>query len=445
MMAKKTHTTKQNQWLRIAVALGLLVLVNVAASYLRGRVDLTAEKRFTVSEPAKKLIAGLQEPVHIKVFLKGNYPAGFRKLAASSESLLQEFREIGGNNIQYELLSPEDETGVPGMSWGDSLTRMGVLPLNLTSQVEAGQQQQYVFPFAMAEQGGRLAPVFIYQGKTPLISHQELNSAEAMLEYNFADAIAKVSKTTRATVGYTTGNGEPTGMNTYDLVEYVLKTDYNLFTININQQPAIPKEFDVLMIVKPTEPFSETALLKLDQYVMQGGKLVVFMDRLHAELDSLQLNNETTAYDRSLNIHDILFRYGARINPDLVMDLQCDFLPFDVNGNGQFEFLPWNYFPVFESPENHAINKNMGFVAGRFVNSVDTIETPGVRKTFLLQGSVNGRSIGGPAIISAKENSIAPEDARFIRKNIPVAVLLEGNFTPLITNSFTPFEISVRI
>ena len=236
-------------------------------------------------------------------------------------------------------------------------------------------------------------------------------------------------------VGYTVGNGEPTGYTVEDLVQNTLQQDYRFYTINPNSQPAIPKEFKVLFVVKPTQPFSDVAKLKLDQYVMNGGKIIFFLDKLNAELDSLQTKKgEVVAYDRGLELNDMLFKYGARINSDLVMDLQCDFLPFDVSGNDQFELLPWNYFPVFETKSNHVINKNLGFVSGRFVNSIDTVEAEGIKKTFLLSSSPNSRSIATPALISVLENVSEPENEKFKRSSIPVAVLLEGKFQSLFSN-----------
>ena len=167
---------------------------------------------------------------------------------------------------------------------------------------------------------------------------------------------------------------------------------------------------------------------------MNGGKLLVFADRLNAEMDSLQIKNEVTAFDRDLKWNDLFFNYGVRINADLLMDLQCDYLPFNVNGNGQFELLPWNYFPVMESKGNHSINKGLGFVAGRFVNSLDTVEADGIIKTILLSSSANARTLGSPAVISGAENVNAPADANYKKSNVPVAVLLEGKFKSMFAN-----------
>jgi gliding-associated putative ABC transporter substrate-binding component GldG len=187
-------------------------------------------------------------------------------------------------------------------------------------------------------------------------------------------------------------------------------------------------------MVKPSLSFTDEEKLKLDQYVMRGGKLLLFIDRLNAEMDSLQQKNEVVAYERDLKLNDLIFRYGARINPDLLMDLQCDYLPFDVNGNGQFELLPWNYFPVFESASNHPINKNLGFVSGQFVNTIDTTEAEGIRKTVLLRSSVNARKIGAPALISGRENVTAPESEKFRTANLIAGVLLEGKFNSFFAN-----------
>lgn len=411
-----------------------LVLVNWAASVWHSRIDLTNDKRFTLTGSTKNLLQKLDEPVQVDVFLIGNFPSAFRNLASATGDLLEEFREVAGNRLRYNFISPEENFPGSEGTYADSLDALGLLPLNLTSQLKSGQQQQFVYPFALVHHKGNTLPVWLYKGKSPLVSSQELHSAEAMLEYQFAEAIAKLTATEKTTVAYTIGNGQPMDVSVYDLVENVVSTDYNLVTFNLKNHPVIPKEIGVLMMVKPTEPFSEEDKLKLDQYIVQGGKVLWFIDRLEAEMDSLQILNEVVAYDRGLNLNDLFFRYGARVNADLVMDLQCDYLPFDVSGSGQFELLPWNYFPVLGSPNNHPVNKNMGFVAARFVNSIDTVEAEGIQKTILLSSSPNSRTIATPALISGRENVNAPEHELFRKQNIPVAVLLEGKFRSLYDN-----------
>ncbi len=429
------HIIRGKGWLFLLLA--TLIAVNWAGTRWHARLDFTNEKRFTLSEPTKQLLRKIDKPVEVDIFLSGELPSAFRKLSASTDDLLREFRETSRGRIQFRFIEPSEIMDGSETSYADTLSALGLFPINLTTQLKEGQQQQLIYPVALVHHDNKTVPLRLYQGRSPMISYQELNSAEAMLEYTLADAVAKAIQKTKAIVGYATGNGQPMSFDTYDLVENTLKPNYRFFTFNLQTQPYIPRECKVLMIVKPSMTFTQEEKLKLDQYVMNGGKLLIFLDRLNAEMDSLQVKNEVIAYDRDLQLNDLLFRYGVRVNPDLVMDLQCDYLPFDVNGNGQYEFLPWNYFPVMESPSNHPINKNMGFVSGRFVNSLDTVEAEGIRKTILLHSSRNARTISTPALISGRENVNAPEDEKFKKPFIPAAVLLEGKFSSLFTNRLT--------
>jgi ABC-2 type transport system permease protein len=420
-------------WLLITII--FLVAFNWLASLYHARIDFTNEKRFTLSRPTKKILKNLDDNVVVDVFLKGEFPSGFKKLANSTTEILSEFKEIAGSKLQYNFISPDDEMAGTTIKWGDTLSALGLYPINLKSQLKAGEQQQLVYPMAMVHYKEGVLPVNLYSGNKTFISPSELNSAEALMEFKFADAINKLSQQNKPMLAYSVGNGEATGDNTYDLVENTLRNDYNVFTFNLNTQPVIPDTFKLLLIVKPTKTFTDEAKLKIDQFVMRGGKLLLFADKLEAELDSLRsMNNQVVAYDRNLAFDDLLFKYGARINPDLVMDLQCDYLPFVVNGSEQMDFLHWNYFPLFESKSNHLINKNLSLVSGKFVNSIDTIEAEGIKKTILLSSSPNSRIIATPAIISGKENVNAPEDEKYKKASIPVAVLLEGKFQSLFNN-----------
>jgi gliding-associated putative ABC transporter substrate-binding component GldG len=423
----------KNKWWWAGALIGFLV-INYLASLFHTRFDLTNEKRFTISEPVKDILKNLDNQVEILVFLKGELPSGFKKLGAASMETLQEFNDYSRGKIHYKLLSADEKIPGTQMTYGDTLNSLGIVPINLKIQLKAGEQSQYVYPAALVKYQNKLQAVNLYSGTKTIITPPELNSAEALLEYKFADALLKITNPHRPLVAYATGNGEPTGINTYDLVENVLKKDYQLFTVNLEQEPIIPDTFKVLMMVKPTRPFTDAEKMKIDQYVMRGGNLLFFIDRLEAEMDSLQIKNQVVAYDRNLELNDLFFRYGARINPDLLMDLQCDFLPFSVNNHDQFEFLHWNYFPLFESPQNHVINKNLGLVAGKFVNTIDTVASPGIEKTILLKSSDNSRNIATPALISGTENRNAPVDAEFNQKGLAAAVLLEGKFSSLYKN-----------
>jgi len=420
-------------WLLLLI---VLIGVNFLASKVHSRIDLTREKRYTLSSATENLMRNLDDVLYIDVFLSGDFPAGFRRLANSTEDFLDLLKDENGSKVRYRFISPQETMDGSERTYEDSLVNMGASPINLTVQVKAGEENKRVYPVAVVRYNGRQSLVNLYSGGKRMISAVEMNSAEAMMEYQFAKSIDALTNPQKPLIAYSSGNGEVVDARTYDL-QQTLARDYQLFLLDINKQPFIPDTFRALIIVKPTLQFSEEEKLKIDQYVMRGGKLLLFVDGLIAEQDSLRIKSETIAYDRNLNLTDMLFRYGVRINPSLVMDLQCDFMPFVVGGsqeNPQYEFLHWNYYPLFEPKANHTITRNLGLVAGRFVNSMDTIQTPGVTKTVLLSSSPNSRVMSTPALISLNENRNAPEDDKFRQKDIPVAVLLEGKFNSVFRN-----------
>ncbi len=409
-----------------------LIAVNYTASVFHQRLDLTEDKRYSITPTSKELLKNLQGDLAITVFLKGEFPSEFRKLGTATNDFLNVFRDASGTKVKYRFISP-DEEATGDKSWGDSLQSLGAAPINLNVQVKSGEENKIVFPYALLQYHNETALVNLFQSSKKNISPAELNNAEAMMEYQFVKTIDKLVDPEKPFIAYAVGNGEPVDARTFDL-QQVVGSNYKLFTFDVKAQSFIPDTMKVLLIVKPADTFTDAEKLKIDQYVMRGGKVLWFIDNLHAEQDSLSFKSELIAYDRNLNIQDLLFNYGVRINPDLLMDLQCDFMPFAVGGsasNAQYEFLHWNYYPLFESKNNHLINKNLGLVAGRFVNSIDTIEVEGVSKTYLLQSSAHSRVISTPALISPNENRNAPEDALFNKKDIPAAVLLEGKFTSL--------------
>lgn len=420
----------------------LVFVINFLADSFHTRFDLTKEKRYTLSPATVRLIKSLDDKITIDVFLKGDFPSGFRKLANSTAEFLRLLKDYNSSKVIYRFISPKDEMPGTNIKYGDTLVGLGATPINLTVQLKEGQQQNFVFPVALIQYKGKQQLVNLYSGSNRIISQNEINGAEALLEYQFLSALDKLKNNNKTVVAYAQGNGEPQDYRTYDLQQVLLK-NYQFFMFDITKQPVIPEEIKALIIVKPSLQFSDEEKLKLDQYVMRGGKLLCYIDNLFAESDSLAFKSQTIAYDRNLNLTDLFFHYGARINTDLVMDLQCESIPFVVGGNSnnpQQEFLHWNYYPLFGSLNNSAINKNIGLVGGRFVNSIDTIQTGGIKKTILLASSANSRTIATPALISLDENRNAPQDEKFNKSGIPVAVLLEGKFSSLFKNRISQQE-----
>lgn len=415
-----------------------VLAVNYLASMVHARFDLTKEKRYTLSNATTKLLKGLDDKVQIDVFLKGEFPSGFRKLAGTTKEFLGLLKDRNSSKIKYRFISPT-ETMADGVTvYGDSLVKMGAVPINLTVQKKEGQSSNIIFPVALMKYKGGQELVNLYPGASSKISQEEINNAEALMEHQFVKALDKITSERKPAVAYSIGNGEPVDGRTFQLAD-LIKNEYQFGLVNLNTLPKIPDAVDVLLITKPAKQFTEGEKLKIDQFVMRGGRLLCFIDNLIAEQDSLSMKPETIAYDRNLNLTDLFFRYGLRINTDLVMDLQCDVLPFVVGGNAenpQMEFLPWNYYPLLTS-KNNKLAKGLGYVSSRFANSIDTIAVKDVRKEPLLVTSPNSRIISTPARISLNENKTAPEDEKFRKNAIPVAMLLEGKFISLFRNRLT--------
>lgn len=433
-MRKISHILIKHQWGWLLV-LTLFVLVNALGEWVPLQWDLTKEKRYSLSVATQSLAQELKDELEVTVFLKGEFPSGFRKLAANTNQFLRLLTKENPGKIRYQFLSPLEEVAF-GKTWGDSLLNLGALNINLTVQKKAGQSSNIIFPVALINYQGKQSLISLFPGASRTISQMELNRAEALLEYQFANTLDKLLRPAKPGIAYEIGHGEPVDESTYQL-RMALQEDYDLRTINLKTQPTIPYGVSLLLMVKPSLQFSETEKFKIDQFLMRGGKALFFIDNLYAEMDSFAHKPDMVAFDRDLNLGDLFFRYGARINTDLVMDLRCEVSYIQVGGTPdqpQNEFLPWNYFPLVSSPMVDNKLRTSGYIGTRFVNSIDTINVPGVLKTPLLASSERARVLSTPAIISLNENSIEPDNTKFSKAFIPVAMLLEGALPSLYRN-----------
>jgi gliding-associated putative ABC transporter substrate-binding component GldG len=424
-----------------AIVIIALVGINILFSLSHFRLDLTAEKRYTLSEPTKQLLKKLDDKIDITVFLDGDMPAGFKKLAGSTEDMVSAFKGIAENNLSFRFSRPgEGLDDTAKLVLYDSLRRMGINPTNVKAQTKEGEgsEERLVYPGAIVKYKDRALGVDFLQGQSSLDGINSLNNAEALLEYKLADAIRKIIQDTVPLIGYLVGNGEPVDYNVYDLIENTLRQNYAFRILPIDSVPVIPPVFQALFIVKPVIRFNEQQKLKLDQYIMHGGKVVWMIDNLYASLDSLQRSEgQFIAFDMGLNLDDQLFKYGVRINKDLVQDLQSDRIPSVIGNMGdkpQIEVLPWPYFPLLRNVSNHPIAKNLDYVVSQFPNSIDTVKAPGIKKTVLLSTSPESRSLQTPARVEWASIRTEEDLKSFNRKNIPVAVLLEGKFQSLFAN-----------
>jgi gliding-associated putative ABC transporter substrate-binding component GldG len=436
---------KKYEWLYV---LGFIILINWLAGTWHGRFDLTAEKRYTLSGPTKRMLKNLRDPVTIEVFLEGEMPAGFKKLANSTKDMLQNFKELGTGNIRFNFRRPlEGLNDTARAELMDSLQRLGLSPMNVKAQAKEGlgNEERLLYPGALISSNGKVTAVDFLQGQSAENGINSLNNAEALLEYKLASGIHKVTQEPVPVVGYLLGNGEPFTYNVYDLIEHNIRRNYGFSFVPIDSFRTIPSVFNALLVVKPTKKFSEDQKLKIDQFIMRGGKLIWVIDNLFAEMDSLQRSkNEFIAFDRGLNLEDQLFKYGVRINLDLVQDANCDKIPSiigQVGGKPQIELLPWPYFPLLSAYSTHPIVKNLDYVLSEFPNSIDTVKALGIKKTFLLSSSDATKILQTPARVAWNFIQTKEEASSFTHPPAGVAVLLEGKFNSPFKNRISKAQL----
>jgi ABC-2 type transport system permease protein len=420
-----------------------IIILNIVVSRGNLRCDMTSEKRYTLTAPVKNMLGRVHESVNIDILLEGNLKSGLRKLRNSTETLLQEFNEYADGNIHYRIIDPvagdDDTTRAIVM---DSLAKMGIQPLTQIAQSKKGeeQSQRVVIPAAIVKYKDRQLPVDLLKGvqrsREGQSPEQLYVNAENLLEYKFASAIDKLITDTLPAIGYLMGNGEPLDFRVYSLIQY-LRENFRFGIIPLDSIPVIPSELNALIMVKPATRFSDGEKRKLDQFVMHGGSLICMLDNLNAEMDSLRSGREAVAYDRGLNLEDLLFHYGVRINQDLVEDMQCASINLVVGSQGgkpQFQLLPWPYYPLLDGNPASLITKNLDPVFSKFTNSVDTVKAPGIEKTILLQSSPNARTVSTPALITLEMIKTASDPKVFRQSAVPAGVLLEGKFQSLYAN-----------
>jgi len=422
-------------WLFLLI---LVVAVNFLASSFHSRLDLTKEKRYTLSKASKQLLKSLKEPVTIDVFVhKKNLPSEVKKLENSIAEFLLNCKEYGKNNLQFRFLNPyEGLIDSAQTRMEDSLNYFyGLYPSVLSAPEKVGDELEIskLIHGAVVKYRDTTIGIDLLQGQKGFGTEKEqraalYNNVEATMEYKFMHAIEKIVSEKKPIIGYALGHGEAFGYNINDAF-LTLRSNYNTDTVNIRQIPFIPSELNALVILKPTISFSEADKLKIDQYVMRGGKVFWMIDVMYAEFDSLYKSNGFIAFDRALNLDDLLFKYGARINQNLLQDMQCDQLG-QMNGdpkNPQRRLVSWPFFPVLNGTD-HPISKNLDGVRSIFPNTIDTVKAQGIKKTFLLRSSSNARVLSTPAKIDFEFLQIAPDAKLFTIRDMGVAVLLEGKF-----------------
>lgn len=427
----------------------LLIVVFIGVSYvttfINGNIDLTKDKKFTLSPATENLLQNLKEPVEVEVFLTGNLSSGFKKLSLSTEALLQKYRSLSNGNLIYSFKKPGEGLSDSAKTFVfDSLMAMGIKPFNNQLNREEGETtEQVIFPSAIVKYNNKAIAIDLMSGKSGQDEEGSLNYSEALLEFKFDDAIDKLTRTNFPVVAYAVGNGEPLNPTIKDAIN-LLRTNYRLALFDLKNGILDADTVKALLIVKPSIGFSDNEKIKIDQYVMQGGKVVWFLDKLYAEFDSLlRSRTDFVAFDKNLNLDDLLFRFGVRINNDLLQDLNCAKQPLVVGNSGnqpQIQRIPFPYYPLVAAPQKkqHAVAKNLDQILTIFPSSLDTVQAKGIKKTILLSSDSNSRSLSTPAMVSLQSIKSQEDMMQFNKSFVPVGVLLEGNFTSLYANQFSP-------
>ncbi len=427
---------KRNQsFFQLGLILGIALFLNILGNAFFTQLDLTEDRRFTLTQPTREMLKNLDGPVYVDVLLKGEFPAGFKRLQRSVREMLTDFRSVSGY-VEYNFTDPNLGTVEDVNARRQELAKDGIVPTNLRVKGTEGTSEKLIYPYARVSHKGRTAIVDLLdeegRGRNP---EEQLNNSINQLEYNFANALHKVIYGTREIIAFTYGHGELSGVERQDLVRS-LRNYYEVGAFNLDSATYVPQDVKVLMIAKPKLPFSDRDLFLLDQYVMNGGKILWMIDPLDVELDSLRSTGNYVARDFPINLNDMLFKYGARVNPDLVLDWQASRIPMVIDQKGNQELFKWFYDPIVFPTISHPVVKNLDGVNLFFPASIDTIKTKTpVKKTILLATSDKSKIQPNITRLSFEILRYGDEIAdSFDKKNIPVAVLLEGEFPSFFEN-----------
>jgi len=431
----------KNRYSKIVVLFISLVFVNFIGSKAYKRFDLTQDNRYTLSEATTKIVEKVNDVVLIKVYLQGDFPAEFKRLQTETKLHLEELKALN-KNIQFRFVNPS--------KIGQELINSGLEPSNLQIEENGKLSEIVIFPWAVINYKDKTEKISLLKDIFSNSQDEQLESSIQNLEFAFANAIHKVTSKKEKKIAVLKGNGELNDIYVADFLrklgEYYFLAPFTLDSVKNFPQKTLNEisNFDLAIIAKPTEKFSEEEKFTLDQFIMNGGKTLWMIDNVQAELDSLMNTGESLAYPRDLGLTDLFFNYGVRINTDLIADLYSSEIPLATGNIGnqiQYNAFLWEYFPLVNSQNNHPININIEAVNIRFSNSIDTLKNE-IHKTVLLKSSPVSKTIGTPAIISLKSITKKPNPAEYVQGNKPIAVLLEGTFKSAYNGRIKPFGTS---
>jgi ABC-2 type transport system permease protein len=443
-MADKKKNIKRANITGLLLGIAIIILINIIAAFLYTRFDLTAEKRYSLSPATKTLLKKLDDVVFFKVYLSGELPSSFQRLSNETREMLDEFRAYS-KNIQYEFVDPSENPNAKDRNDAYRLLiEKGLQPTDLRVTKKGTSSQVIIFPGTIVSYRGKQIPQQLLMAQLQENSENVLNNSIQALEYNLASAIKNLTTPTKPRVAIIDGEGELNEMETYDfqksLSEFynvervVIKNKITSLAIRLKSDSShdvLVNKYRLIIIAKPTKPFDERDKFLIDQFIMRGGKVLWLIDPVFASMDSIKVNS-TIGIPNDFNLEDMLFNYGVRLNANLIQDLTALKIPIktgQIGNQPQFDFFTWYFFPVLMPSIKHPIVNGLNAIKTEFISSLDTVEAPGVKKTYLLESSIYSRTVNAPALIDLEIVKRQPNERAFSQGPFPVAVLLEGEFT----------------
>ena len=427
--------------MQLILLLGIIVLTNIVSSFVFTRIDLTDDSRFTLSDNSKKLVSQLKDVVYIRVYLEGDFSPGFSRLQQSTREILDELSIYSNGNLQFEFIDPSANPDEKERNnFYAQLYQKGIQPTTVEERTNEGVKRTYIFPGALVSYANVEMSISLLKNQNGFPPELILNNSIQNLEYEICNVIRKVTDPMRPSIAFLEGQGELDTTDVNDIAN-ALKASYELKRVRIDGRLNALKDYQAVVIAKPDSAFNEKDKFVIDQYVMHGGKLIFLLDPIQASMDSLERRGEILAPARDLKLDDMLFRYGVRVNYDLVQDLLSSLIPVVtgmVGNQPKQQLLPWYFFPLMNPTSKHPIVNNLNSIKGQFVSSIDPIDAEGIKHTVLLTTSQYSRILPAPVRVSLGIMQFKPDPKMFPQKDVPVAVLMEGSFTSLFKNRIPP-------
>lgn len=443
-----TEKLKKPAFTKIIVLSIVLVALNIASQSFFTRADLTQDKRYTLSSAALNIIEDLQSPIIVDIFLKGDeFPSEFKRLQRETKQLLEEFA-AKNNNVLFNFINPlEDEKNRERNI--QQLSQRGLTPMQLSVSESGKSSKAIIFPWALASYNGQTVTIPLIKNKIGVSQQELVSNSVQHLEYAFADGFNKLTQPKKRKIAILKGNKQLGDTYIADFVkklgEYYFIAPFTLDSVTNNPQKTLHElnKFDLIISAKPTQKFSENEKLVIDQFTMQGGKSLWLIDAVVIEKDSLFNNTgSNVAIARDLNLTDLFFNYGVRINPSLVKTLYSApiTLAMGDGSQSQFQHLKWPYSPLATSNSNHPIVNNLNLVKFDFANQIDTLQNT-IKKTILLETAPLTKLEGTPKQISLNVVTQNLDPKEFNKGKQTLSVLLEGKFTSAYKNRLKPFKL----